>query len=112
MATKIAQYSLSPPARPFHIRTYSICQLLTPGGEIIEKDNDSTYHGDASCQTHKDKADAEFRLIGEKCPRKAQLVSVNIIPYQYICLETHHQERCNNPVNEDAEEDLFPNLPV
>lgn len=70
MATRMAQYSSSPPARPFQMRT-SIAQLLllAMGGRGREVTN----HGNASSKANEDQADTQIALVGEESPCKAKL---------------------------------------
>lgn len=69
MATRMAQYSLSPPARPFQMRTWKVSFCLMKMGGCWEV----PYHGDASCEADEDEADAQFGFIWEERPGQTKL---------------------------------------
>ena len=74
MATRMAQYSSSPPARPFQIRTWgpeqSQCQSLDNSGE-----GERSNHGNASPKSDEYKTDAEIALVRKESPGKGKLGS-------------------------------------
>lgn len=64
MATRMAQYSLSPPARPFQMRTWASCQPRCLDFKKLEL----TYHCDTSCESYEDETFTKSSFVWKKCP--------------------------------------------
>lgn len=86
IATRIAQYSLSPPARPFHISTMAIHRA----------------------RPTRIRPTRSSGLSGRNAHAKPSWSVLAIIGDRWIA--TYHQEGCNNPVDDYAEEDLLPDV--
>lgn len=70
MATKMAQYSSSPPASPVQMRTCTEDQLR----RTYEMNSRTiTYHGDTSSQADEDQAFSKTFLVWEECPSESKL---------------------------------------
>jgi hypothetical protein len=69
----------------------------------------STYHSNAPGQSNEDETVAETFLVGEKRPSKTQLSQVSY-SYTHFKFLTYHHKRSGDPIDNDAEAQLYPDL--
>ena len=94
MATRIAQYSLSPPASPVQIRTIAI-HLARPT-RIKPSRRPDLSGRKAQASPSYDRLAVVSRKDGSNVNRRS----------------SYHDKWCNDPIDDDAEADLNPNLAV
>ena len=69
-ATRIAQYSLSPPASPVQTKT---CERMGELGSVAIDLVESTHHSNASCKPNNDQPLSQLWFIRQESPGQCQL---------------------------------------
>jgi Aspartate carbamoyltransferase, regulatory subunit len=110
MATRMAQYSLSPPANPVQIRTFETVSTKVK----IKWIHSGIYHCNTSCDANNNEPIPQSFLIREEGPGQPKLQYKQLVSLLFACESnareeaTYHEQGGYDPVHYQTEQDLDP----